>query len=127
MIDALFAQPNYVAAKRGLDLVELRQRAIQENIANLETPGYKRMDVAPAFASALQRAIASKDTAAIESAPLQLSVDTTAPAVSPDGNSVNIENEMLQMSKNVLTHTLQTQLITGSLMRMKLAITGRPS
>ena len=36
MIEALFNQPNYLAAKTGLDVVELRQRAIQQNIANLE-------------------------------------------------------------------------------------------
>ena len=59
MINVLFTQPNYMAAKTGLDLVGLRQRAIQDNLANLETPGYKRMDVVPSFTSALERAAAS--------------------------------------------------------------------
>jgi flagellar basal-body rod protein FlgB len=127
MIDALFAQPNYMAAKKGLDLVELRQRAIQDNLANLETPGYKRVDVAPAFTEALSDAVKSRDIKAIEAWKPQLAVDTSAVATSPDGNSVDLEGELLAMSKNSLAHSMQTQLITGSLMRLKLAISGRPS
>jgi flagellar basal-body rod protein FlgB len=45
MIEALFNQPNYLAAKKTLDAVVLRQQAIANNIANLETPGYKRVDL----------------------------------------------------------------------------------
>jgi flagellar basal-body rod protein FlgB len=127
MIDALFAQPNYLAAKKGLDLVELRQRAIQDNLANLETPGYKRMDVAPSFSSALERAIATRDPHAIDDLKPELVVDSSAVATSPDGNTVDLERELLEMNKNSLTHTMQTQLITGSLMRLKLAINGKPT
>jgi flagellar basal-body rod protein FlgB len=42
MIEALFNQTGYLAAKKTLDAVALRQEAIANNIANLETPGYKR-------------------------------------------------------------------------------------
>ena len=61
MIDALFNQPDYLAAKKQLDAIALRQDAIASNIANLETPGYKRLDVAPAFNSQLERACAARD------------------------------------------------------------------
>ena len=127
MIEALFTQPNYMAAKKGLDLVELRQRAIQDNLANIETPGYKRMDVAPSFTSALSEAVRSRDAQAIGALKPQLAVDTSAVATSPDGNSVDLESELLAMNKNSLAHSMQTQLLTGSLMRLKLAINGRPS
>lgn len=127
MLSALFNQPNYMAAKMGLDLVELRQRAIQDNLANLETPGYKRMDVAPSFTSALERAVASRDHHAITGLKPELAVDQSAVATSPDGNTVDLERELLAMNKNSLAHTLQTQLITGSLVRLKLAINGKPS
>ena len=49
MIDALFNQPTYVAAKKMLDVTVLRQEAIASNLSNLETPNYKRLDVAPSF------------------------------------------------------------------------------
>jgi flagellar basal-body rod protein FlgB len=61
MVEALFNQPNYLAAKKSLDVVALRQEAIASNIANLETPGYKRLDVAPSFQGELERACAMRD------------------------------------------------------------------
>lgn len=127
MIDALFNQSNYLAAKKGLDVVELRQRAIQENIANLETPGYKRVDVSPTFSAALERATAAHDGQSINSLQPVLAVDSSAEAVGPDGNTVNLESELLQMSKNTLAHSLETQLLTGTLQKLRLAISGRPS
>jgi flagellar basal-body rod protein FlgB len=45
MISALFSQPNYVGAKKMLDATVLRHEAIASNLANIETPNYKRMDV----------------------------------------------------------------------------------
>ena len=48
MIDALFSQPNYLVAQKALDGIALRHEAIARNIANLDTPGYKRMDHLPA-------------------------------------------------------------------------------
>ncbi len=51
MIDALFTDSDYVAAKKMLDVSLLRQEAIASNLANLETPNYKRLDVAPSFES----------------------------------------------------------------------------
>ena len=48
MIEALFNQPNYQATKKLLDVSVLRHEALASNLANLETPNYKRIDVAPA-------------------------------------------------------------------------------
>jgi len=127
MIDALFNQPDYLAAKKQLDAIALRQDAIASNIANLETPGYKRLDVAPAFNSELQRACAARDPQQIASLNPQLAVDPNAAAVSPDGNTVNLESEMLEMNKNSLAGTLQTQLITTDFYRLRMAITGKSS
>ena len=54
-----------------------------------------------------------------------LAADPTAVASSRDGNSVNFENEMLQLNQNVLAHAVETQLISSALMRLRLAITGK--
>ena len=125
MIDALFNQPDYLAAKKQLDAIALRQDAIASNIANLETPGYKRIDVATAFNSELERACAARDPRQIASLKPQLAVDSNAVAVSPDGNTVNLESELLEMNKNSLANTLQTQLITTDFYRLRMAITGK--
>ena len=38
MIEGLFNQPNYVAAKKLLDVTALRHEALASNIANASTP-----------------------------------------------------------------------------------------
>lgn len=125
MIDALFSQPNYVAAKKALDGIALRQQAIASNLANLETPGYKRLDLAPSFQAELNRAAASQDPLQIASLRPTLAPDANAVASGRDGNSVNLEQEMLAQSQNALAHAVETQLLTGSLMKLKLAISGK--
>ncbi len=125
MIDAIFSQPNYVAEKKLLDVSELRHQAIASNIANLETPNYRRIDVAPSFAVELQQAIASKDASQIASLQPQLEVDPTAVAANRDGNTVQLETELANLQQNTVEHSLETQLLTSSLLRLRMAITGR--
>ncbi len=125
MIDALFNQTNYVATKRMLDATALRHEAIASNIANLETPGYKRIDVASSFNEEFNRALAARDSATVSQLQPALVVDTAAVANNRDGNTVQLENELMQLNQNTLAHTVETQLISGKLLQLRLAITGR--
>lgn len=125
MIDALFNQTNYVASKAMLDTTVLRHQAIASNIANVETPGYKRMEISRTFENELASAIASGDQESISRMTPSLAVDTTAVATKRDGNTVNLEKELIAMNENFLEHTLETKLVTGSLLRMRMAITGK--
>jgi len=125
MIEALFNQPNYLAAKKTLDAVALRQEAINNNLANLETPGYKRVDLAPNFDQELERATASNDPSQISSLTPSLTVDTTSAAGSKDGNTVHLEQELMKMNQNAMTHSLETQMVSGMLAKMRLAINGQ--
>lgn len=127
MIEGLFNQTNYVAAKKMLDVTALRHEAIASNLANVETPRYKRIDVTPAFSTELQQAIASGESARIQSVSPQLAIDSTAVASRPDGNSVQLESELMKLNQNFLEHQLETQLVTGAMMKLRLAITGRGS
>src|SRR5258708_724869 len=125
MIDALFNQPNYLAAKKMLDVTVLRHEAIASNLANLETPNYKRLDVSPGFESQLRQAVASRDPAQISGIQPALAVDAGAISGRNDGNTVQLESELLKLNQNTVEHTLETQLITGSLLKMRLAISGK--
>ncbi len=127
MIEALFNQPNYVATRKLLDATTLRHEAIAANLANLETPGYQRVDVAPSFASDLRQAIASANPDLIEKLEPHLTRDTTATASRLDGNNVELEGELIRLNQNAVEHSLETQLLTSSLLRLRLAITGRAS
>jgi flagellar basal body rod protein FlgB len=42
-----------------------------------------------------------------------------------DGNTVHLENELMQMNQNGVAHSLETQLVSGMLQRMQMAITGK--
>lgn len=127
MIEALFNQPNYVATKKMLDATALRHQAIASNIAHVETPNYKRIDVAPDFSRELRTALGSKNSDRISALSPSLIEDSSARALNRDGNTVQLEDELLSMSENTLAHTLETQIVSGSLLKLRLAITGRPN
>jgi flagellar basal-body rod protein FlgB len=125
MIDALFNQPAYLVAKKALDATALRQEAIANNIANLETPGYKRLDISHTFQTELEHACASGNPEQINTLKPTLAPDPNAKSSSRDGNTVHLENELMQMNQNSMTHVLETQIVTNLLSRMRLAITGK--
>jgi flagellar basal-body rod protein FlgB len=125
MIDGLFAQPNYVGTKRMLDATVMRHEAIASNLANIETPRYRRVDVAPAFASELQQAVRAGDSTTLQSLRPSVGVDPKATSATKDGNTVQLESEMFQLSQNHLAHSLETHLVTGTLMKLRAAIGGR--
>ena len=94
MIEPLFASNNYQIACKLLDAAVLRQEAIASNIANAETPGYRRIDVSPSFANELRASVARgelRQTAATLQPTLE--EDSHARSVRPDGNSVEIEHD----------------------------------
>ena len=125
MIEALFNQPGYVATKKMMDATALRHEAIASNLANVETPNYKRIDVAPNFAEELRSALGSKDPSRINTLQPFIAEDTTAVSTNQDGNTVQLESELMNLNQNTLAHALETQLVSGTLLKLRLAITGR--
>lgn len=126
MIEALFSQNNYLAAKKGLDASGLKHRAIASNLANVETPGYKRVDTSPSFKAAFNRALRDGNKQQLANLQATVTVDQTAISKNKDGNTVDIEQELVALNQNALAHKLQTQLVSGTLAKLRLAITGRP-
>ena len=124
MIDGLFAGANYEGVKKMLDAAVLRQEAISSNIANVETPHYKRIDVNSTFGAELKRAIASNQSGDVRGVQPRIEVDQDAVAQNRDGNSVQLEKELVHLQKNMIAHQLQTQMITGKLTKIRKAITG---
>lgn len=126
MIDPIFQSDTYQMARKLLDAAVLRQEAIASNIANAETPGYHRLDVAPDFAQQLKTRMAAGDlgTTADQIKP-HLAEDLTARSMRPDGNTVEIERELLAMNNNAVQHEYLAELISGNLKQLKMAITGR--
>src|SRR5580693_3779465 len=100
MLDALFTGSDYVAAKKMLDATVLRHEAIASNLANVETPNYKRLDVSPSFEAQLRQAVAGQNSSEIANLEPSLAVDTSAVTGRSDGNTVQLETEMLKLNQN---------------------------
>lgn len=126
MIDPIFQTDNYQLARKLLDTSVLRQEAIATNIANAETPGFRRLDIAPDFATQLKARVAAGDFAATaDTLQPQLSEDQTARAVRPDGNSVEIERELVAMDRNAVDFNYLSDVVTFDLKQLKMAIVGK--
>src|SRR4051794_38094600 len=110
MIDPIFQTDNYQLARKLLDAAVLRQEAIATNIANAETPGFHRLDIAPDFAQQLKARLAvgelSKSSDTLRP---QLTEDTNARSMRPDGNTVEIEHELLSMNRNAVEYDYLTE------------------
>ncbi len=109
---------------RLIDATEVRHRAISNNIANVNTPNYRRIDVE--FEQQLARELSSQSDSAkttITAKPeIVLTPGLTARA---DGNNVNIDHEIGQQSKNAMLQQTYVQLLSTYLDQMRLAITGQ--
>jgi len=128
MIEPIFQTDNYQLARKLLDAAALRQEAIASNVANADTPGYRRLDVAADFAQQLKASAANGELGNL--APTlrpKLAEDPTARSIRPDGNTVEIERELLAMNNNSVQHEYLTELISGNLKQLKMAITGKSS
>lgn len=115
-----------------------RNAALANNVANAETPGYKRIDVQ--FEAALAEAVesdrarlrrnAGMDTGTMlvadevgGTSPSVRSVDTTTMRV--DGSNVDADDEMAQLSANQLAHQTVISLLDKRFTQFRTAITGR--
>jgi flagellar basal-body rod protein FlgB len=91
-----------LALQRAMEGSNLRQQVLSSNLANVNTPGYRRQDVD--FHSALAGALRASDpTAAVSSAALPTSVDTTS-VTRADGSSVDVDAESAKLSANGLEY-----------------------
>lgn len=125
MIEKLFNNGNYAMSKAMLDVTTARHDALAANIANVETPGFRRTDVSKTFMQELQSQFKhGKVTAGSIEKPMT-EVDSTARSVRADGNTVEIDNELLQMGSNEMQYETLTEFVSNNLAQLKAAITGR--
>jgi len=85
-----------------------RQRTISNNIANLETPGFRAKRVE--FEGALAQALADGRSADVR----PTTVDTGDPAL-PNGNNVSLDKEVLALQDTGLRYQLAIEAMTSKL------------
>lgn len=107
-----------------LDTASARQKTIANNIANVETPGYKRSYVS--FEEELQRVLDQKSGLAVREGLRNLTPTTQVDTISPsraDGNNVSIDVEISDMAKTSLKYKAATTLLEGKMGMLRAAIT----
>jgi flagellar basal-body rod protein FlgB len=106
-----------------LDVANLRHQVIAQNVANVNTPGYHRLEVSfeDVFARQMQRG-GPQQKAALEIAP-QI-VEGGGPE-RVDGNNVDIDAEMGRLTKNALLMNAFTQILASRISAQRAALAGR--
>lgn len=103
--------------ERALDAASLRHRVLSHNIANVDTPGFKRYRVD--FETELARALAAgQDPDRVRPAVVR-ETDSTG---RPDGNNVDIEAELVKLAENQIWYAALTRQISDHFARLRTVI-----
>ena len=108
-----------------------RESAISNNIANADTPGYKRQDVD--FESALKRELGSSKYIPLDKKERGLNSDLSGLDVSTytdssnysyrlDRNNVDVDTEQVELASEQLRYEMLTTSINEEFNRMKLVL-----
>lgn len=126
MLESLFASSNYQASKVLMDVTAMRHQALAGNLANVETPGFKRVDIDPSFQASLKASIqAGKVEQIQELGSPRLSEVEGLKATRADGNNVSLDRELMYLNQNALHYSAMGQFVSSSLSRLRMAITGQ--
>ena len=113
----MFDSVSYVAMNSALDGLSLRQRVIADNVANIQTPGFRAGRVS--FEDALRQAVGEGSGAV--SASRSRSLDATR----LDGNNVNLDTETLSNVDTNLRYQLILRALDGKYSSLRTVIRGQ--
>lgn len=103
----------------GIKAESVRQKAIANNVANLQTPGYRRVDIK--FEELLTKALDSPGTVDVNDIEAEFYRPKTT-TVNSEGNDVNIEAEVGEMVKNTIRHKAYLRILQKKYQQYDLAI-----
>lgn len=112
---------------KAADASALRNKAIANNIANIDTPGYKRQDVS--FAANLEEALRHSRFESLDDKVSSIRMDrlrgkqyTDSEGYSYrlDGNNVDVETENAELAKNNILYNGLTQSINSEFQNIKM-------
>jgi flagellar basal-body rod protein FlgB len=118
-----------------MDYLSQRQRVIAQNIANANTPGYKARDLSKVdFGAVLARTTGDKTVRPERTSPLHMlaagadiedpkTVQNKKPyEVTPTGNAVIMEEQMVASSQNMTDYNLMTNLYQKNIGLIRIAL-----
>lgn len=116
------------ALKTRMQWHQSRQKLLAENVANADSPGFRPSDLkAPAIGTGRPQGVALAQTSAghMGASGQRNGFDSTKAQrfeVTPNGNAVNLEDEMLKVAQNQSDYQLAASLYSKGLGLMKIAI-----
>jgi flagellar basal-body rod protein FlgB len=118
------------ALHRSLNALSLRQQVTMQNIANVDTPGYKAKEVP--FEAELSRALEAKPVRLATTHATHFAMVGDTPGVRVvdnkttwrnDGNSVDIERELATLSETTIMYSAVTQQVGARIGLLRRVIT----
>lgn len=104
-----------------------RQAVLAANLANADTPGYRRAELH--FEAALHSALAKSGASQASDraqAPTGNRLEIEPVADTPDRNGVDLEQELLEVSRNAGVFTQQAAVLARLIAMARIAATGEP-
>ena len=117
-----------------MDYLGQRQRVIAQNVANADTPNYRPNDLKPVdFGSMLKSTTGAKGVKINATNPMHMgaggegidakeAAQKTVYEVAPAGNSVIMEEQMLNSGRTVMDYNLMTSLYQKNVGMIKIAL-----
>jgi len=110
-----------IALERALQGAGLRQQALSNNLANVNTPGFKRSDVD--FHTSLAAALGAGENA-VSGTSFALQTDTNS-SMRADGNNVDVDQEMANLTENSSEYQALLAVAKSRLQMIQTAIGSR--
>lgn len=137
MLEKILESKTQVLLNKSMDVAVLRNDVIADNIANVNTPGFKRREVI--FEEKMKKALDGSDIrlGLKLSNPRHLQIKGDSPGLIPevrvlqdlsfrnDENNVDIDNEMAKMKKNSINYDTVSRSMNNELRLLRMAITGK--
>ncbi|MBC7084072.1 MAG: hypothetical protein H5T95_11400 [Firmicutes bacterium] len=112
---AVLGDHTLVALSKALDALSLRHEVIADNIANVNTPGFKARRVR--FEEQLKAAISRGDPASCRPV-----IEEDSLEVRCDGNSVDIDLEMASLAETTVAYSAISRLVSERFNLLKYVI-----
>lgn len=117
----MFELKNAALMEKTLDALWLRQKVISNNIANVDTPGFKSLKVV--FEDLLKDVLTEKTDIEKTDLPEAKVVQTNDTAIREDGNNVDIDKENLELYRVQIQYEYMIRKIASQFSKVKTVLT----
>lgn len=129
----LMNMPVFTALADKMRWHQARQGLLAENVANAETPGYRGRDLAQYDFADRTSAFSSATVTTTATQPTHFAVASSDSSafgaqrmanfeITPEGNGVSLEDEMMKVTTNLMDYQAATGLYTKSIKILKTAL-----